>query len=246
MKKKSVKKSKTGISREKTIRVSSGVPGFDSLIEGGFEQKSINLIVGGSGSAKTIFAMQFLVEGVKKDENVLYITFEEKREEFYKNMLEFGWDLEKYEKEKKFYFLEYSPEKVKAMLEEGGGAVESIVSNNKISRLVIDSVSSFALLFEQELEKREAALSLFDIIRKWNCTSLLTLQEEPGEKLEGSTSSLEFESDSIILLYFLRYKGKRQRFIEILKMRGTKHSTEIRAFDITKQGVVVTGTKLTS
>lgn len=236
MKKKGMKNQTKKSSEE---RVTSGIPGFDYLIEGGFEKNSVNLIVGGSGSAKSIFSVQFLVEGIKRGEKCLYITFEEKKTEFYSNMLEFGWDLSQLEKEGKFIFLEYTPEKVKVMLEEGGGSVESIVIKNKIQRIVIDSITSFALLFEQELEKREAALSLFDIIRKWSCTSLLTLQENPGEREDGSVSSMEFESDSIVLLYFARKGSKRERFIEVLKMRGTKHSTEIHPFEITKQGITV-------
>lgn len=223
-------------------RIPTGIPGFDSLIEGGFEKNSINLVVGGSGSGKTIFAMQFLIRGIKNDETVLYITFEEKREEFFKNMLEFGWDLEELEKRKKFVFLEYSPEKVRSMLEEGGGEIESIVIQHKISRIVIDSISSFALLFDEEITKREAALSLFDIIRKWDCTCLLTLEEDPEKRREGASSSIEFESDSITFIYFTRVRGTRERFIEVLKMRGTKHSNELHPFSITHQGIEI-GTK---
>src|SRR3989344_8978614 len=140
-------------------RVATGIKHFDSLIDGGFAKNSTNLIVGSSGSGKTIFAVEFLIEGMKNGENCLYITFEEGKGEFYANMLEFGWDLAKYEKEEKFFFLEYTPEKVKTMLEEGGGSIESIVLTKKIKRIVIDSITSFELLFERELEKRESALS---------------------------------------------------------------------------------------
>jgi len=233
------KNSNKGKKASKQVRISSGISGFNSLIESGFEKNSVNLIVGGSGSGKTIFAMHFLVEGISKGENVLYVTFEEKRTQFFRDMAQFGWELEKYENDGNFFFLEYSPEKVREMLEEGGGTVEGIVIKNKITRIVIDSVTSFALLFEEELKKREAALALFDIIRKWNCTSLLTLQEEPTERTEGSSVSLEFEADGIILLYFVRYKGRRQRFVEVLKMRGTEHSTKIYQFDITGRGIII-------
>ena len=220
-------------------RIPSGIANFDAIIEKGFEKNSVNLIVGGSGSGKTIFAVQFLVEGIKNGENVLYITFEENKREFYSNMQRFSWDLEKYEKENKFSFLEYSPEKVMTMLEEGGGAIESIVVKNKIQRIVIDSITSFALLFNEELAKREAALVLFDMIRKWNCTSLLTLQEEPSNRADGYSVSLEFEADSIILLYFTKIKSERKRFVEVLKMRGTKHSTKTFPLDITDKGVMI-------
>jgi circadian clock protein KaiC len=237
MKKMKVKKKIKNI--KKTEKINSGIPGFDKLIEGGFEKNSVNLIIGNSGSGKTIFAVQFLIEGIKNGEKCLYVTFEEKKEEFYRNMLDFGWNLSELEKQGKFTFLEYTPEKVKTMLEEGGGMIESLILDKKIARIVIDSITSFALLFAQELDKREAALSLFDMIRKWNCTSFLTLEENTVDRKEGSSSSLEFEVDSIILLYFVRCKEERERFIEVLKMRGTKHSTEVYPFEISKNGIIL-------
>jgi len=153
-------------------------------------------------------------------------------------MNEFGWDLEKYEKDGKFVFLEYSPEKVRSMLEEGGGAIENVVIKKNISRIIIDSVTSFALMFDNELERREASLSLFNLIKKWNCTSILTLEEDPDNKT-GASTNVEFEVDTIILIYFIRCRGKRHRFVEILKMRGTKHSTDLYEFDITDKGIAL-------
>ncbi len=238
-KKRVVKKKSVKRSAGNTPRIRTGIPKFDSLIEGGFEKNSTNLIVGGSGSGKSIFATQFLVEGMKKGEKCLYITFEEKKKQFYSNMLDFGWKLEEYEKKNLFKFLEYTPIKVKTMLEEGGGTIETIVLTEKISRIVIDSVTSFALLFEDELARREAALSLFNMIKKWSCTSLLTSEEEPSEDKKASSKSLEFESDSIIFLYLVKEKNQRERYMEILKMRGTKHSEKIYGFSIGKSGIEI-------
>ncbi len=238
------KKRKSKKSKKKEERLATGIPKFDKLIQGGFEKESVNLIVGASGCGKTIFSVQFLMAGLKNDENVMYITFEEKRGEFYDNMIKFGWDLEEYEKKGKFFFLEYSPEKVQAMLEEGGGAIESIVLKYNIKRIVIDSITSFALLFDQELKRREAALNLFNIIRGWNCTSLLTLEDSDPTNEDSVSSSIEFEADSIIVLYFVRRKVKRERYIEVLKMRGTKHSTEIFGFDIDDKGIDLSSKRL--
>ena len=226
--------------KRKEARIPTGIPNFDKLIEKGFEKNSINMVVGSAGSGKTIFSTQFLIEGMKKGEKCLYITFEEKKSRFYNNMKKFGWDLEEYERQGLFIFLEYTPGKVKTMLEEGGGEIENTVITNKISRIVIDSITSFALLFEDELAKREAALALFNMIRDWNCTSVLTLEEDPiTEDKKTSSKSMEFESDSIILIYYIREKGKRKRFIEILKMRGTKHSKEVYQFNIEKKGLSI-------
>ncbi len=229
--------------KRKTERVSTGIKNFDSLIEGGFEKNSTNLLVGSSGSGKTIFAVQFLIQGIKKGEKCLYITFEEKKQEFYCNMLEFGWDLEKFEKQGKFIFLEYTPEKVRTMLEEGGGTIENIVLTKKINRIVIDSITSFELLFEKELEKRESALALFDMLSKWDCTSLLTYEGAPSAERKETSRILDFESDSIILLYFIRGKKQRNRFLEVLKMRRTDHSLHLYPFSIENSGILVSKRK---
>jgi len=219
-------------------KAGTGILNFDKMIQKGFERNSINLIAGGSGSGKSIFALQFLIEGIKKGENVLYVTFEEKKEEFY-DMKKFGWDLQKEEKSGKFIFLEYSPEKVKMMLDEGGGAIETTVFKNQIKRMVIDSITSFSLLFENDLLKRQATSGLFDIIRKWDCTTLFTVQYNPSEKKSKGISSIEVGADSVILLYYVNINNKRERFIEVLKMRGTDHSKEIHSFEISKKGVKI-------
>jgi circadian clock protein KaiC len=219
---------------EKNLRVPVGIRNFDSMIQGGFEKNSTNLLVGGSGSGKTVFATEFLIAGMKQGEKCLYVTFEEKKEQFYHNMASFGWDMDAYERKGLFTFLEYTPIKVKTMLEEGGGAIESIILKKKITRIVIDSITSFALLFQDELERRGAALSLFGMIRGWDATALLTLEEEPSPDGLISSEAMKFESDSLIVMYFLRRHGMRQRFLEVIKMRGTKHSNRVYPFELNK------------
>lgn len=218
-------------------RVPTDINEFDNIIEGGFGKNSINLIIGGAGSGKSIFATEFLVNGIKKGETALYITFEETKGDFYANMARFDWPLEKYEKNGSFVFLEYTPEQVKTMLEEGGGAIENIILKNKISRVVIDSITSFELLFDNELEKREAAFELFNMIRRWNCTAVVTFEENIHSSQKADTRTMEFEADSIIAFYFMRSAQERKRYLEVLKMRGTKHSTKIYTFEIGTKGI---------
>ncbi len=202
-------------------RIPSGIPGFDELIEGGFKSGSINLLAGSAGAGKTTFSVQFLIEGIRRGEAAVYITFEEKREKLFDDMLEFGWDLQKYEEMGLFKFLEYSPEQIKRVLVEGGGTIDAIITQMQVKRLVIDSITSFALLFQDQLSQKESALALFELINNWGCTALLTSQATQISP-DDLTSQLEFEVDSIILLYHFKKQGIRQRALEILKMRGTK------------------------
>ncbi|MFA5060874.1 MAG: ATPase domain-containing protein [Candidatus Pacearchaeota archaeon] len=228
------------IKSSKEKRVSSGIPSLDKMIKGGFSQNSINLIVGGAGSGKSIFGTQFLIQGIKKKEPCLYISFEEEKESFYRNMSGLGWDLDELEKKEDFFFLEYTPEKVKTMLEEGGGIIESLVLRKKIKRIVIDSMNSFELLFDDELKKRESALSLFNILRRWDCTTILLYERELHEgEQESSFKVLDFESDSIIFLYSIKKGDERKRYLEVVKMRGTSHSRKTKPYEISDNGVIL-------
>jgi KaiC/GvpD/RAD55 family RecA-like ATPase len=222
-------------------RIKTGISTFDEITDGGLSKGSVNLVLGGAGSGKTIFSLQFLYTGLKNGETCMYLTFEEKKDDLYRNMLKVGFDLKKYEDSGKFIFVEYTPEQVKTMIEEGGGTLESMVSKKNINRLVIDSITSFELLFETELEKREAALALFDIIKRWKCTTFLTTEKELSinDLISGSESAMEFEVDSVILIFYLRLDGNRNRLIEVLKMRGTKHSRKIYSMEITSQGIQI-------
>ncbi|MEK6826169.1 MAG: ATPase domain-containing protein [Nanoarchaeota archaeon] len=224
----------------KVVRIPSGIPGFDKLVEGGFKKDSINLVAGEPGAGKTIFAIQFLIEGCKRGEAGIYITFEEKKPKLYEDMSTFGWNLEKYEKKELFRFLEYTPEQVKKLLVEGGGIVDALVDKIKAKRIVIDSITSFSLLYEDELTKKEAALSLFDLINTWGCTAVLCSQSKTADHQPVMDAALEFEVDSIIIVYHSKRKGERVRALEIVKMRGTNIPSKTYGVKIGDNGLSVT------
>jgi KaiC/GvpD/RAD55 family RecA-like ATPase len=195
--------------------------------------------VGGPGSGKSIMAMQFLISGLEQGKSAVYVTFEENRDKVYKHMLQFGWNLEKYEKEKLFSFLEYSPKRVQKMLTEGGGFLETLTKGKKHLRIVIDSLTALALLYKDDLERREAILSLFQFLTKWNCTTVLTVEKSVEVDRVRDSTALEFEADNVIVPYNLRSANFRQRALEILKMRGTKHTTKIFPMQITEKGLAI-------
>ncbi|MBM3200251.1 hypothetical protein FJZ53_04900 [Candidatus Woesearchaeota archaeon] len=228
------KKSQTGFSEE---RVPTGIPGLDELMSGGFEKESVNIVSGGAGTGKSIFAMQFLVNGVTKfNQPGVFVTFEEEKKKVQKHMLNLGWDLKKLEGEDKITIIEYTPEKVEQMLKEGGGDIEWTITKTGAKRIVIDSLTAFSLLFHDELARRESMLSLFRIISRWGCTALLIVEHESDfEKHEDL--DIDFEADGIILLYYIRKGDVRNRALEILKLRGSKHASRIFPMKITDAGV---------
>ncbi|MFH1054323.1 MAG: ATPase domain-containing protein [Candidatus Woesearchaeota archaeon] len=220
-------------------RVQTGIEGLDKIMHGGFERNSVNIIGGGAGSGKSILCMQFLMNGIKKyNEPGIYITFEEDKKKMLKHMEQFGWDLEKLESENKLAVIEYTPEQVGKLLEEGGGVIDNMIEKMGAKRIVIDSLTAFTMLHKDELAKIQASLALFRLMQKWACTALLTAESDPDPEKHKSTI-MEFEVDGVILLYYIRKGDTRERALEILKLRGLAHSTKIFPMKITDNGVVI-------
>ena len=80
------------------MRISTGIAGLDAMLGGGFTENRIMLVRGGPGSGKTIFSLQFILEGAEKGERGVYVTFEEPLALIKANVASFGWKITDYEK----------------------------------------------------------------------------------------------------------------------------------------------------
>ena len=107
-------------------------------------------------------------------------------------------------------------------------------------RLVLDSITAYGMLFKDEYQKRENVLELFDYLKKWGCTSLI-ISELPPAVAEVKEGSVGFLTDAIISLYYAKQHetGERVHSLEILKMRGTRHTDKLLALRFEKSGIVV-------
>ena len=88
----------------------TGISGFDLIAEGGLPKLRTTLVAGTAGSAKTVFAAQFLAEGIAAGENGVFVTFEEPPRDIRANMAGFNWDVGRWEREGKWTFVDASPQ----------------------------------------------------------------------------------------------------------------------------------------
>jgi circadian clock protein KaiC len=220
-------------------RVPTGIPGFDGLIEGGFERNCVILLGGDSGAGKTIFSLQYLYNGIMKyDEPGVYLSFAETREAIIAHGRRFGWDFEKLEKEKKFAFIRYEPHEVANIVKEGGGLIRDTIDDIGARRIVVDSVTAYSMFFKTSYEASESLLSLFELVHGWHCTTLL-ISEELVTLEKSRTDRSEFLADGIIYLYHFRRGDVRTRAVEVLKMRDTNITEKLCPFRIVEDGLIV-------
>ncbi len=226
---------------ESSLRLKTGIAGLDPLIEGGFIRSSVTTLCGDSGTGKTIFGLQYLYEGATKhNQPGLYISFEEHKHSMFRNMRRFGWDLAQLEKEKKLLVIEYPPYEVDQFASQES-VIHDLIDRLGIERMVVDSVTPLALLYDDEQKRRQGLLRIIERIRSWDTTSLL-ISESAGDISIGTPKArygIEFLSDGLIYLYNVRHKNYRERALEIVKMRGTAHENKVCPMKITPNGMEI-------
>ena len=216
-------------------RTYSGVPGFDEMVGGGIPNGSLCVLSGDPGSGKTIFCLQFLYNGVAQyNENGVYISLEESKQEIIATASVFGWDFQKMVDENKLGLMTvelYDFDKLR-------DAIEDMVTKVNAKRVVIDPGVVFRLYFERELDARKRILSLGRMLKRIGCTAIVT-----NEISLDKTSSLfgleEYVADGVILLYHTKLNDRFIRSVGILKMRGTKISEKLHPIIISKTGIKI-------
>ena len=220
-------------------RIETGITGLDKLMEGGFPRGSLILLAGSPGSGKTIASAQFIYHGaVELGEPAVYISFAERKEVFFKNMEQFGFNFAQLETEGKFKFLDMMTSKNEAISDTLEIALEEVRSI-KAKRLVVDSFSAMSLAFDKKIDARIILHLLEKIMRSIDCTTLL-LVEIPTGQSELGLGFEEFVSDGIILFETTETRSGIQKRSIIRKMRGTKHNQNYHNIIISDEGLSLT------
>ena len=232
-------------------RVKTGIPGLDELIEGGFPRADTILIAGKAGTGKSILATQFIYKGATEyDEPGVFVTLEEPPHLIKRNMLRFGMDLEAVIKEGKMSLVDLSPSKEVTPVTIGEypsfdlSGLQAIIMNHikKVGakRVVLDTISIMAYKFRSRDILREEFFKLAAAITRTGCTLILTSEIPTHHQGLGVFDIEAFLASGVIVLYNEKISDtSRSRSIEVLKLRGSKHSSRIHSMRITDEGIRV-------
>jgi circadian clock protein KaiC len=222
-------------------RINTGIEGLDRLIGGGFVKDSTIMVRGDTGTGKTLFCIQYLYDGATRhNEPGIFISLSETEKSIIQHGTSLGWDLQKLIDENKLAVIRYEPHDIANILEQGGGSLQDTMDSLDAKRLAIDSLSAYEMVFESEYKMNESVLSLFELLRKWSCTTLVT-SEFPVSPDKESGGRLGFLTDGIINLYHVLHNSKRMRALEVIKMRDTAHNQSLNIFTINNKGLKISG-----
>jgi circadian clock protein KaiC len=223
---------------------SSGVAGLDNVLSGGFLRRRVYAVEGVPGSGKTTLAMQFLLEGARQQEPVLYVALSETKEELLATAASHGWSLdgisifELVPQEEGLLANEqytmFYPSEVE--LNQTTTAVLEQVERLKPQRLVIDSLSELRLLAGNPLRYRRQILALKQYFAGRNCTVLLL------DDMTVADRDLQVQSIAhgvLLLDQFQPEYGSDRRRLRVIKYRGHQYRGGYHDYRIERGGLVV-------
>lgn len=236
------------MSRAQTVpKHLTGISGFDLISEGGLPLGRATLIAGTAGSAKTVFATQFLACGIQGNETGVFVTFEDRVEDIRANMLGFGWDIAAWEKQGKWAFVDAAPDPEEPTTIVGAydlsgllSRIERAVKKVGATRVSLDSLNALFIQFPDALILRAELFRITTALKRLGVTVVFTAErvEEYGEVTRHGVE--EFVADNVIILRNLLDNERRRRTIEILKLRGAPHQRGEYPFTITsRNGIIV-------
>ena len=222
-------------------RVKTGIFGLDPLIEGGVVDKSVVVLIGSSGTGKTTFAMQFLLNGIEAGEQALYVTLEEPPEQILREADMMNFNLRQYH-EKDLFFIHLKGRNFKKMIEEQLPQLVKARSDYDIkTRVVIDPMTPLIWADDDKLEQRELIGKLFYTLKDLGCV-LATVEEHasPGEMMGEDVLLPVYLSDGALHLEYYPIGGAFNRTLKILKMRGTHNGESVYPYIFVRGvGVIV-------
>jgi circadian clock protein KaiC len=230
-------------------KVKTGIPGLDSVISGGMKSGRAVTISGPPGSGKTTFGLQYIYSGATDfDEPGVYITMAQNIEEIKNDCKSYGWDFDNLISQDKILMIDARPFKIQGdtigkddslyrgeqlPFEHLTKLLLSSIKRIEAKRIVIDSMTILAMQYHDKFYMRQGLQGMLQALENFGVTSLLL-----SEYSEKDDVPLEwFVTSGIIQLRHTRVEDTMERTIQIMKMRGIKHSEQIHPINLDSDGL---------
>ena len=218
--------------------VTTGLSGLDSVMGGGFPDKTTILVSGNSGSGKTLLSLNYLLDGARKGEKVCYVSLSETKDELLRaaDRIESLRDIRKYIG--KNFAIEHLQMDDAITTKR---FIEIIDNYPQIDRLVVDNVNKLLMFSENKKAYRVHLSRLVKKFKEIGCTLLLC---ESNSGIDSGNDEA-FEVDGVIQLSFIDLEEKPMRSLSVHKMRYTPFEPRLpHEFVISEKALELSRTKI--
>ncbi|MEQ8960830.1 MAG: ATPase domain-containing protein [Coleofasciculus sp. C2-GNP5-27] len=221
-----------------TGRVSTGIIGLDQMLAGGFPAGSATMVAGGAGTGKTLLGLNFITTGIKENEPGVIVSFQENPQQLQQIADSFNWNLLRLAAEDQLIHLYHSPVEIQPDIHAAYilDAVEKIGAK----RVLLDSIKDIEIATPDKVRYKDYIYALVNQLKLQGITIIMNheIPELFGD-FQVSEYGVSFIADNVILLRYVELSGEMGRAINIMKMRGSQHSKEIRRFEINDTGLLI-------
>jgi len=236
---------------QSTRKAATGLEGFDEITRGGLPAGRTTLLLGGPGSGKTIFAMQFLAHGaIDCGEPGIFVAFEESAASLLVNFEPFGWGLERLQPDK-LYLMDARPPI--DLIQSGTfdlrgllAALGELIRRMGAKRIVFDALDIMLALLPDNDSKRKEIYRLNDWLQRYAITGLITAKSG-GDELSSlgvqQFGFMQFMVDCAVMLNHAITDGVSQRNLRVQKYRGSEFDENESPFIISQRGIIVAGVR---
>ena len=221
-------------------RVKVGISGLDEMLGGGLLPGSICAIIGTYGTGKTTFSLNFIWDGLRRGERAIYISLEEREDRLLQYMKQKGWNVDPY-LNKSLFIIKLDPTDFNLANNRIKNELPNLISEVKASRVVIDPISLFEDLFASDAERRREMFRFIEGLRDKQCTMMMTSETNNNNVFSSRHGLIEYLADTVILLRYVRSSDLTDVYLalEVVKMRMSTHSREIKPYAIEQTQVTV-------
>ena len=219
-----------------TERFPSGVEGLDAMTGGGWLRDAIVLVRGPTGSGKTILCGMYALAGAMRGERVFYYGFEETESVLLRNFDTLGLPVRQY--------VESGDLKLVCRFPEATSPEDMIIELRRVldehspSLIVLDSISAIEHVTSYE-SFRQFIVGITSALRQHGRSALLTQSVSHEEQVDLQAPYLSTLADAILLLGYDLSPESMNRYIRVLKMRGSPHSTVPHSLSLGQGGLTI-------
>jgi circadian clock protein KaiC len=215
-------------------RISMGVPVLDEMLGGGLPAGYSVLVVGPSGSGKSLLATEFVAEGVRRNETAVVALFEKTPSQMLNNKLDLLVQ--------SGHVALLNMRTLDLSVDETLHELEVIIDRTGATRVVLDSLSGFELALAPEFREdfRESLYRMTTVLSEKGVSLFMTSElEDRSNELRFSPQGGAFLVDAIIMQRYVECDAELHTVISVVKVRGSHHSRQLRAFHITDDGIEI-------
>ena len=224
------------------VRLATGVRNLDEILGGGLPRGSVTVVAGPPGSGKTILSQQLSFRNATAENPVLYFnTLSEPTAKTLRYLKQLSFfDAKAFDTS--IHFVDLGVLLRTNGLEKTFALFLKHLKEVQPRIVVIDSFKVFDELAHSQEERRKFGYELVVTLMAWETTALL-LGEYGADDYEANP--LFSIADGLVVVSQRQSAGENQRFIQVVKMRGTEHSTDEHAFLISGKGIEVYAPRVT-